>query len=154
MKALSAILISALFSMPAFATVNALTKAWIVVEDFQEEGKFSLEQALVDGCYGLNQGPQLVQLTAPYEVTASMGCGGSEKVKMNINALVCAKVVESVESDNYTGFKKIVLDISACSAKNNARFVTLIRTAVKKNFPQLDENFRPLKKEVELVLIK
>ena len=154
MKVSLAILVSVLFSIPAFATVDALTKAWIVVENFQEEGNFSIEQATVAGCYGLNQGPQLAQLTAPYEVTVSMGCGSFEKVKMNINALVCAKVVKSIEADNYTGFKKIFLDISACPAKNNARFVTLVRTAVKKNFPQLDDNYRPLKKEIELVLIK
>jgi hypothetical protein len=75
---------------------------------------------------------------------------------MNINALVCAKVVKSVEADNYKGFKKIFLDISACSQKNNERFVTLVRTAVKKNFPQYadGESWKVLKKEVELVLIK
>ena len=150
----SIFLLISIFSASAFATVDALTKAWIVVESFKEEGNFSLEQAPVGGCYGVNQGPQLEQLTAPYEVTMSVGCGSFEKAKMNINALVCAKVVKSVEADNFTGFKKIFLDISACPAKNNSRFVTLVRTAVKKNFPQLDKNYRPLKKEIELVLIK
>lgn len=154
MNTISAFFILSLFSLPAFATVDGLTKAWIVVENFQEEGLFSIEQAPVAGCYGLNQGPQLAQLTAPYEVTMSMGCGSFEKVKMNINALVCAKVLESVEADNFTGFKKIVLDISGCPQKNNSRFVTLVRTVVNKNFPQLDQNYHTLKREIELVLIK
>ena len=79
------IILLSIITSSAFATVDGLTKAWIVVENFQEEGNFTIEQAPVAGCYGLNQGPQLAQLTAPYEVTVSMGCGSFEKVKMNIN---------------------------------------------------------------------
>lgn len=141
-------------SISAFATIDALTQVWIVVDSGQEEGQLTLSQVPVFGCYGLNQGPQLAQLTAPYEVSVSMGCGSFERGKMNINALVCAKVVKSEESDNYNGFKRIFLDITGCPQKDNPRFVTLVRTAVKKNFPQYDKDWKLLKKEVELVLIK
>ena len=147
---------SMLFSIFSFATVEALARVWIVTESLGEEGTFSLEQVPVIGCYGLNQGPQLAQLTAPYEVNSSVGCGSFEQFKMNINALVCAKVVKSEESADYKSFKRIYLDISNCAHKDNPRFVTLVRTAVRKNFPQYKpgHDWKISKKEVELVLIK
>lgn len=101
------------------------------------------------GCYGVEQGPQLFQFTSPYEVTSSIGCGSSMKYKTDLNALSCAKLVSSEENDDYSGFKKVVLDISKCAAKDNARFITMIRTAAARNFPQKNKN-----KEVELILIK
>lgn len=143
----------ALLTATVHATETGLTQAYIVVEDFNQEDsdRFQLMLVAINGCYGFIQGPQLEQFTAPYEVQASIGCGYSGGEKTNLNALTCAKVLESEEFETTGTFKKIVLDISACEAKNNKRFITMIRTAAKRNFPVHHTNSL---KEVELVLKK
>lgn len=144
-----------LFSMNAFATVDAMTEAWIVIQDIQEDDNFTVQKVPVIGCYGLSQGPQLVQFTAPFEVESTMGCGEAfQPGKENINALSCAKLVDSVESADYSSFKKVVLDISACAYKENKKFITMVRTAAARNFPQTSKGKVVKGKEVELVLIK
>ena len=145
----------AAFSFSSFATVDGMTSVWLVVGNVQEEGEYHLQQAPVMGCWGVSQGPELSQWTMPYEVTYNMGCGGPYG-KTDINALSCAEIDwdGTQESDTYNGFKKITLNVSACPEKNNARWVTLVRTSAARNFPQLDENGKKMSKEVELVLIK
>ncbi len=143
-----------LFSLNALATVDAMASAWIVVQDIQEEENFSLQQVPIIGCYGLAQGPQLVQFTAEFNVKSTMGCGDSDTSVTNINALSCGKVVDEEESADYISFKKIVLDISACPYKNNKRFITMVRTAAMRNFPQTIKGKVDKSKEVELILIK
>jgi hypothetical protein len=151
------VLFISLFSLTAFnasATVDGMTSAWIVVQDIQDEENFSIQQVPVIGCYGLSQGPQLVQFTAEHNVKSTMGCGDSDTSVTNINALSCAKVVSSEESNDYSSFKKIVLDVSNCSYKNNKKFITMVRTAAKRNFPQTAKGQVVKSKEVELVIIK
>lgn len=134
-----------LFSINAFATVDAHDKVYLVVKNIQSE-EFFVERAPIIGCYGLARGPQLVQFTAEYKVNSNMGCGG-ETFQDNINYLTCAKVVSSKESNDFMSFSEITLDISKCEDKNNPKLITMIRTAAKLNFP--------LKKgEVKLNLIK
>lgn len=134
-----------LSSTGAFATSDAHDRVYIVVRDIQSE-EFFIERAPIIGCYGLARGPQLVQLTAEYKVTSNIGCGGPVMYD-NINYLTCATVVDSKESADYMSFSEITLDISKCDAKNDAKFITILRTAAKLNFP--------LKKgEVNLKLIK
>jgi hypothetical protein len=146
MKALFVLL--SLFSVNAFATSDGMTSVWIVVQNVQEPELFSVQAAPVIGCYGLAQGPQLEQFVSEYNVKQSVGCGWETKEIQDINALSCAETLQSVENSTYTGFKKIVLDISKCDAKNNKNFITMIRTAAKRNFPQKSG------KDVELVLKK
>ena len=143
-----------LFSFHAVATVDAMTSAWIVVQDVQDEEQFSLYQVPIIGCYGLAQGPQLVQFTAEFNVKSTMGCGDADTSVTNINALSGGKVVSSEESADYISFKRIVMDISACPYKNNKRFITLVRTAAMRNFPQTVKGKVVKSKEVELILIK
>jgi hypothetical protein len=142
-----------LLNVTVHATSDGLAQTYIVVEDYNQEDsdRFQLMLVAINGCYGLVQGPQLAQFTAPYEVQASIGCGYAGSEKTNLNALTCAKVLDSEEFETTGTFKKIVLDISACEAKNNKRFITMIRTAAKRNFPVHHENRM---KEVELVLKK
>jgi hypothetical protein len=151
---LSVLLMTA--SMNAFATVDAMTSAWIVVQNIDSEvyEDFGVQKVPVMGCYGLAQGPQLVQFTAEHNIKATMGCGDSSTETININALSCATLVESVESDDYISFKKIVLDISKCAYKNNKKFITMVRTAASRNFPQTVKGQVISGKEVNLVLIK
>lgn len=150
-------LILALFTLCtavlAHATSDGLAQTYIVVENYNddEDNRFQLMMVAINGCYGLVQGPQLAQFTAPYEVQASIGCGYNGTEKTNLNALTCAKVLESEEFETTGTFKKIVLDISACEAKNDKRFITMVRTAAKRNFPV---HFQNRMKEVELVLKK
>ncbi len=136
------------------ATVDGMTSAWIVVQNIQDDTDFTVMSVPVIGCYGLSQGPQLVQFTAEHNVKSTMGCGDADTSVTNINALSCAKVVESEESDDFASFKKIVLDVSQCSYKNNAKFITMVRTAAKRNFPQTVKGKVNKKKEVNLVIIK
>lgn len=134
-----------LFSINAFATVDAHDKVYLVVKNIQSE-EFFVERAPIIGCYGLARGPQLVQFTAEYKVNSNIGCGG-ETFQDNINYLTCAKVVSSTESDDFMSFSEITLDISKCEDKNNPKLITMIRTAAKLNFP--------LKKgQVKLNLVK
>ena len=134
-----------IFSSKAFATVDAHDKVFIVVQNIHEPEEFFVERVPIIGCYGLARGPQLIQFTMEYKVTSNIGCGG-EKFLDNINYLVCANIVEAKESDDYSTYSKITLDISKCEAKSNPKFITMLRTAAKYNFPNK-------KKEVELKLI-
>lgn len=131
--------------LSAHATVDAHDRVYLVVQDIQSE-EFFVERVPVIGCYGLPQGPQLQQFTAEYQAPYNVGCGGPAGTE-NINALSCAKVVTAIESADYSSFKDIVLDISKCPAKDNKQFITMVRTAAKRNFPQK-------KGEVKLTLIK
>ncbi|MBX3021221.1 MAG: hypothetical protein KF799_06035 [Bdellovibrionales bacterium] len=146
MKALFALIALSSISLPAFATVDAMTNVYIVTQNVQDPDDFSVERGPVIGCYGLARGPQLAQFTAEYKVTSNIGCGGPV-MQENINYLTCAKVTDAIESDDYMGFKEITLDISKCDAKNNKKLITMIRTAAKRNFPLN-------KGEVKLNLIK
>lgn len=147
MKKLFLLLILLGLSNPALATVDGHSRVFIVVKDVQTD-EFFLERVPVIGCYGLPQGPQLQQFVAEYKVPTNIGCGGPT-LDTNINALTCAKIIKSIESSDYMSFSEITLDISQCPYKNDAKFITLLRTAAKKNFPQAGNN-----KEVILNLIK
>ncbi len=130
----------------AQATVDGHTRAYIVVQDMNSQ-EFFVERVAMIGCWGIAQGPQLVQFTAEYAVN-NLGCGDTN-YKQNINYLTCAKVIEAKESADYSSFSEIKLDISQCEAKNDPKFITMVRTAAKLNFPQEKKN-----KEVKLTLIK
>jgi len=146
MKALFALLAFSALSAPAFATVDGHTRAYIVVQHVQDDTEFFLERVPVIGCYGLARGPQLAQFTAEYHATSNIGCGGPT-MHENINALSCAQVTASEETADYESFKSITLDISKCAAKGKPKFITMVRTAAKLNFPQK-------KGQVALTLIK
>lgn len=135
-------------SSPALATVDGNDRVHLVVANYQDETEFFLERAPLIGCYGLPQGARLVQWTAEYKVPSNIGCGGPAMLD-NINALTCAKVVDSEESADFMSFSKITLDISKCAEKNNAKFITMIRTSAKLNFPQSDKT-----KSVSLKILK
>lgn len=137
-----------------FATVDGMTSAWIVVQNIQDDTDFTVMSVPVIGCYGLSQGPQLVQFTAEHNVKSTMGCGDVDTSVTNINALSCATVVDSEESADFASFKKIVLNVSNCSYKENKKFITMVRTAAKRNFPQTVKGKVVKSKEVELVIIK
>ncbi|WP_413290870.1 hypothetical protein [Bdellovibrio sp. HCB337] len=145
MKQVITSLFLALFAVNAFATSDAHDRVYLVVQNIQSE-EFFVERAPIIGCYGLARGPQLVQFTAEYKVTSNIGCGGPV-MQDNINALTCANVVDSKESADFMSYSEVTLDISKCAAKNDPKFITMVRTAAKLNFP--------LKKgEVKLTLIK
>ena len=119
-------------STKLYATVDANTRTYIVVQNVQSE-EFFVERVPVIGCYGLAKGPQLVQLTAEYNVNANVGCGMSSS-SYNLNYLSCAKVKNSVESEDLMNFSELTLDISKCDAKNNPDFINMIYKAVRLNF--------------------
>lgn len=154
MTKLSFIIFSLLLSFNASATVDAMTSTWIVLEGIQEPEDFTLQQVPVIGCYGLPQGPELEQFVSEYKIKSTIGCGFVSTEMVNVNALSCAKLVSSEENTDYMSFKKITLDISSCVYKNNARFITLVRTAAARNFPQTKDGKVVKGKEVELTLLK
>ena len=117
----------------AMATVDAHTRVFLVVQDIQSE-EFFVERAPIIGCYGLPQGPQLLQLTSEYRVSSNIGCGGPTFFD-NINYLTCASVAEAIESDDFMSFSEITLDISKCDAKENPDFISAVKKAIKLNFP-------------------
>lgn len=145
MKKLFLTLSVMLLSASTYATVDAHSRSYIVVKDIQTE-EFFVERAPIIGCYGLGHGPQLAQLTTEYKATSNIGCGGPIMYD-NINYLTCANVIDAKESADDLSFSDITLDISKCKDKNNPQLITMIRTAVKLNFPQK-------KGEVRLKLIK
>lgn len=131
----------------AQATVDGHDRVFLVVEHIQS-GEFFIERAPLIGCYGLPQGPKLAQWTASYSVPVNVGCGG-QPARYNINALTCARVTKAVESSDFMSFSAITLNISRCSKKNNAQFITMVRTSAKLNFPQSNP-----RREVRLTLVK
>lgn len=133
MKKITALLLMVFTALTAQATVDSHDRGYIVVKHIQSE-EFFVERVPVIGCYGLARGPQLVQWTAEYKVPSNIGCGGTAFVD-NINALTCAKVVKAVESADFMSFSEITLDLSKCADKNDPRFITMIRTSAKLNFP-------------------
>jgi hypothetical protein len=145
MKVIS--LLFVLFSLNAFATVDGHDRVHIVVTNVQDDEDFFMERAPIVGCYGLAQGARLSAWVAEYKAVSNIGCGGPTMYD-NINTLTCAKIVDSIESDDFYSFKEITLDISGCAAKDNPRFITMIRTSAKYNFPQKNGS------EVKLILKK
>lgn len=133
MKKIGTLLLMVFTVLNAQATVDSHDRAYIVVKHIQSE-EFFVERVPVIGCYGLARGPQLVQWTAEYKVPSNIGCGGTAFAD-NINALTCAKVVKAVESADFMSFSEITLDLSKCADKNDPRFITMIRTSAKLNFP-------------------
>lgn len=118
------------FSVQSMATVDANTKVYILVKDINTE-EFLVERAPVIGCWGIAKGPELEQLTREYVVN-NLGCGSVSQE--NINALTCAKVEKAVESDDFSTFKEITLNISKCADKDNKDFIDSIKKVVKLNF--------------------
>jgi hypothetical protein len=123
--------LSLLASVSAFATVDSNHEVFIVSEQVQT-GEFYTQKAPIIGCWGIAKGPELAQLTRPYEVS-NLGCGEVAQ-KENINALTCASVESFKESDDFSTFSLIVLNISACEQKNNVDFIEAIKKVVKLNF--------------------
>lgn len=131
MKALIALF---LFWAPtSFATVDANDRVYIVVQHVQDDTDFFVERVPIIGCYGLAKGAALAQFTLEYKATSNIGCGDAV-AQDNINALSCAKLVDSKESADYSTFSHVTLDISKCPAKDNPKFITMVRTAAKLNF--------------------
>jgi len=117
-------------SSNAFATVDSNTNVFFPVKHIQS-GEYFVQVAPIIGCYGLPRGPQLSQLTKSYMVN-NLGCG--TVTSENINALTCAKVLDFVEADDYSTFKKITLDISKCEDKNKHDFFHVIKKVIRLNF--------------------
>jgi hypothetical protein len=128
-KSIIALAIS-IMSFSSFATVDGMTRVYILTKDYNSE-EFVVEKAPIIGCWGLPKGPELIQLTHPY-VTNNLGCGSA--TKENINVLTCAKVIDSVESRDFSTFSEITLDISKCEDKSSADFIEAIKKVVKVNF--------------------
>ena len=145
MKAFLAIILPALaliFSASqAQATVDAHDRVYIVVEDINgiDAPTYLVERAPIVGCYGLRQGPRLSAWVTEYKAPQNIGCGGTTSFE-NINALTCATVVDSKESDDYSSFTEITLDVSKCQEKNNPNFLKAIETSARKNFPQANKS--------------
>lgn len=138
--------LTSLLSLPAFATVDARDLVYIVARNIQSD-EFYLERVPIIGCFGLPQGPRLQQFLRVYKVPTNIGCGETP-VSYNINELKCAHLISAVESKDFLSFSAITLDISQCQAKSDPKFITMIRTAAARNFPQSNG------KEVRLKLYK
>jgi hypothetical protein len=127
-------LMSAMISSVAFATVDSHDHAYVVVKHIQSD-EFFVEQVPIIGCYGLPRGPQLKQFTSEYKVPAGIGCSDQTQL-VNINYLTCGVVVSAKESDDFSGFSEVTLDISNCEAKNDPKFIVAVKKAAKLNFPK------------------
>ena len=142
-------------SVQAFATVDGLTSAWIVTQNVQDSEDFGIMSVAVMGCWGVAQGPELVQFTAEHKIASSMGCGQMPNAEpININALSCATTSEAIDNDDYMSYRKITLDLSKCPYRENKKFLTMIRMAARRNFPQTKNGKPDKNREVELVLLK
>jgi hypothetical protein len=130
MKKISVTLILLLSSLNSFATIDANTSLFILGKDIQS-AEYFVQKAPIIGCWGIAKGPELAQLTAPYEVN-SLGCGSVSKE--NINALTCASLTSYTETEDFSGVKELTLDISKCDDKNNSDFINGVKKVVKLNF--------------------
>lgn len=117
-------------STSAFATVDGNHNLFIMVQDINS-GEYYVQRAPIIGCWGLSKGPELMQLTSPYKVSY-IGC--ATQSEENINVLTCSKVVSYNESDDFSTFKEISLDISNCVDKGNPDFIATVRKVVQINF--------------------
>lgn len=118
------------FSQYSLATVDSNTTVFLPVRHVQS-GEYFVQVAPLIGCYGLPRGPQLQQLMEPYMVN-NTGCG--QTTQEDINALSCADLVESVEADDFSTFKKITIDISKCDDHDNKEFIQTVKKVFKLNF--------------------
>jgi hypothetical protein len=119
------------FSVASFATVDSNTEVFIVSQHVQT-GEFFTQKAPIIGCWGIAKGPELAQLTRPYEVS-NLGCG-EVTAKENINALTCATVEDFKESSDFSTFSEITLNISKCEEKENTDFIASIKKVITLNF--------------------
>ena len=117
-------------SFNSYATIDSNTNVFIPVRHIQS-GEYFVQIAPMIGCYGLPRGPQIQQLVKPYMVN-NLGCG-TESTE-NINALECAEVISAIESDDFSTFKEITLDISNCAEKNESKFIEIVKKVIPLNF--------------------
>ena len=101
-----------------------------MVQDINSE-EYYVQKAPIIGCWGLAKGPELMQLTSPYKVS-NIGCGN--QTVENINVLTCSNVLSAFESDDYSTFKEITLDISKCYGKDSPDFIATVKKVVQMNF--------------------
>jgi hypothetical protein len=144
MKALALSSLVSLFTFSAFATIDTNDHAFVVVQHIQSS-EFFVERVPIIGCYGVPNGPQLIQFTAPYLATANIGCGGGSALD-NINYLTCGKIVSHEENED-ASMKALTLDISKCDAKDDKGLIRAVKSAVNLNFSEK-------KNKVVLTLIK
>ena len=117
-------------STSAYATVEGNHNLFVMVQDINSE-EYYIQKAPIIGCWGLAKGPELMQLTSPYKVS-NIGCGN--QTVENINALTCSNVLSAFESDDYSTFKEITLDISKCYGKDSPDFIATVKKVVQMNF--------------------
>lgn len=139
------------FSLRSFAagSVNVYDRVFLVVQNVDEDGQFFVERVPMIGCKTLTFGARLEQFTSAYMAPSNVGCGIKNVVNEDINGLSCSKVVTALESPDRSTYSEITLDISNCPERNSPQFISMIRTAAKSNFPQLDP-----KREVKMTFVK
>lgn len=154
MKSLIFTVLGVLFSFQSFAgggsgAVNVYDRLYLVVQNVDADGQFFVERVPMIGCKTLTFGARLEQFTSAYLAPSNVGCGIKNVLNEDINGLSCSKVVTAVESPDRSTYSEITLDISGCPERNSPQFLSMVRTAAKYNFPQLDP-----KREVKMTFVK
>ena len=151
MKTLIFAILASAISTQSFAAgaINVYDRLYLVVQNVDEDGQFFVERVPMIGCKTLTYGARLEQFTSAYMAPSNVGCGLKNVLNEDINGLSCSKVLSASESPDRSTYSEITLDISNCPERNSPQFVSMIRTAAKYNFPQLDP-----KREVKMTVVK
>lgn len=118
-------------SSSAWATFDGWATVHLVTNDPQEIDLYEVKEFPFWGCYGPFYGPKLSAFTKEFHVPSNLGCG-MPAFPQDINALSCAKVVDSTESSDYMSLDSLVLDLSGCP--QGAGFKAAAERAAKLNF--------------------
>lgn len=151
MKTLIFAVLALAISTQSFAAgaINVYDRLYLVVQNVDEDGQFFVERVPMIGCKTLTYGARLEQFTSAYMAPSNVGCGIKNVSNEDINGLSCSKVLSASESPDRSTYSEITLDISSCPERNSPQFLSMIRTAAKSNFPQLDP-----KREVKMTFVK
>jgi len=122
-----------LFSANAFATVDALTTVYLVMDDYNSE-QYLVKPMTFSGCYGIQHGPQAATFAKPFLTKIERGCGGVA-TEEDINALSCANA-EYDYGKEYDKVHGVTVDLAGCQIEpaRLKAFKKAIKRAAKLNF--------------------
>ena len=135
--------LSTLFTLNAFATVDAQTEVYIVVGSYHEESEYMVQKVPASFCLGELTSALTQAITQPVIIKSNYGCGSMMVYDEQINAATCAAISPSntvypeIDNSNWEVQARtdIRVSLSACGDRaNDEAFARAVTEAVYKTF--------------------
>ena len=137
MKVLLSFLAVSLLGSASFATVDANTSIYIVVDSENDSGEYSVQQAPASFCVGIMTLALAEAITKPVLISKGYSCG-NEGVVENTNALTCVVInAEEVWDGDKLKLNQVRLstNLDGCGEKKDDKaFQAAVDSAIKKTY--------------------